>query len=237
MSSPVRERKLRMKSAKSVRSGAGRSGGPFTRSKFRTPHRAGTHRLFSTALGGRHEIDIRIEPVRKALCTVVIAVCVTLAGCQTTQTRSSMEARHFDAADPCQPIRSRLIGTQDHFSANIGGGIAIGVITGIITGLQQSDDKSKALKRAIIGGLAGAAAGYLKGKLEQAESREELRDAINSDVQRDTHKVTEMGSILRNLNECRQNQVAAVRRDFDDGSVNRAGDKSGAADCPRQRSG
>lgn len=155
---------------------------------------------------------------RKGLCTFVIAVCVTLAGCQTTQTRSSMEARYVDAADPCRPMRSRLIGTQDHFSANIGGGIAIGVIAGLVTGL-QSGDRDKALKHAIIGGLSGAAAGYLKGKLEQARSREELRGAINSDVRRDTQKVTEMGSILRNLNECRRNQVAAVKRDFDDGGV------------------
>ena len=155
---------------------------------------------------------------RKGLRTFVIAACVALAGCQTTQTRSSMEARHFDAGDPCQPIRSRLVGTQDHFSANIGGGIAIGVIAGLITGL-QSGDRDKVMKHAIIGGLTGAAAGYLKGKLEQAESREDLRNAINSDVQRDTHKVTEMGSILRNLNECRQSQVASAKRDFDDGGV------------------
>ena len=119
---------------------------------------------------------------------------------------------------PVGPMRSRLIGAQDHFSANIGGGIAIGVITGLITGL-QSGDRDKVLTHAIIGGLTGAAAGYLKGKLEQAQSREELRDAINSDVQRDTQKVTEMGSILQNLNECRRNQVAAVKRDFDDGGV------------------
>ena len=155
---------------------------------------------------------------RKGLGTLAIAVCVSLAGCQTTQTRSSMEARHFDATDPCQPIRSRLVGTQDHFSANIGGGIAIGVITGILTGL-QSRDRKKVLQHAVIGGLTGAAAGYLKGKLEQAQSRAELRDAINSDVQRDTQKVTEMGSILRNLNECRQSQVAGVKQNFDDGSV------------------
>ena len=159
-----------------------------------------------------------LNPFRKALCTFAIAVCVTLAGCQTTQTRSSMEARHIDVADPCRPMRSRLVGTQDHFSANIGGGIAIGLITGIVTGL-QSGDRDKVLKHAIIGGLTGAAAGYLKGKLEQAQSREELRNAINADVQRDTQRVTEMGSILRNLNECRRNQVVAVKRDFDDGSV------------------
>lgn len=155
---------------------------------------------------------------RKGLFTFVIAVCMTLAGCQATQTRSSMEARHFDAADPCQPIKTQLIATQDHFSANIGRGIAIGAIAGLITVL-QSGDRKKILKHAIIGGLTGAAAGYLKGKLEQAQSRAELREAINTDVQRDTQKVTEMGSVLRNLNQCRQSQVAAVKRDFDDGSV------------------
>ena len=155
---------------------------------------------------------------RKGLCTLAIAACMTLAGCQTTQTRSAMQAKHFDAADPCQSIRTRLVATQDHFSANIGGGIAIGIITGLVTGL-QSGDRDKVMKHAIIGGLAGAAAGYLKGKLERAQSRAELRDAINSDVQRDTQKVTEMGSILRNLNECRQSQVAVVKQNFDDGSV------------------
>ena len=75
------------------------------------------------------------------------------------------------------------------------------------------------MKRAILGGLAGAAAGYLKAKSEQAQSHEELREAINSDVRSDTQTVTEMGAILRSLNECRQTQVAAVKRDFDDGSV------------------
>ena len=155
---------------------------------------------------------------RKGPYPFVLAVCVTLAGCQTTQTRDSMEAKHFDPADPCQPIKTQIIATQDHFSVNIGGGIAIGVIAGIITGL-QSGDRKKVLKHALIGGLTGAAAGYLKGKLEQAQSREELREAINSDVQRDTSKVTEMGSILRGLNECRQGQVVAMKQHFDDGSV------------------
>ncbi len=151
-------------------------------------------------------------------CTFAIAACVVLAGCQTTQMRSSMEAKYVDAADSCRPMRSRLIETQDHFGANIAGGIAIGAVTGLITGL-MSDDRDKALKHALIGGLTGAAAGYLKGKMEQAQSREELRNAINADVQRDTRKITEMGSILRNLNECRRNQVAAIKRNFNDGSV------------------
>ena len=155
---------------------------------------------------------------RKGLFTFVIAVCVTLAGCQTTQTRSSMEARHFDAADPCQPIKTQLIGSQDHFSANIVDGAVIGVLMGIATAY-LSGDRDKVWERAMIGGLTGASVGYLKGKFKQAQSRAELREAINSDVQRDTQKVTEMGSALRNLNECRQSQVAAVKRDFDDGSV------------------
>ena len=66
--------------------------------------------------------------IRKGMCTFVIAVCVTLAGCQTMQTRSSMEAKHIDAADPCGPTRSRLIGTQDHFEANILGGALSAVL-------------------------------------------------------------------------------------------------------------
>lgn len=94
----------------------------------------------------------------------------------------------------------------------------MGVVAGIISGL-SSRDRNNALKHAIIGGLAGAAAGYLKGKLEQARSREELRNAINSDVRHDTRKVTEMGAILRNLNNCRQTQVLTVKQAFDDGSV------------------
>ena len=153
------------------------------------------------------------------LCTFVIAVCVALAGCQTMQTRSSMETRYIDAADPCRPVRSQLIQSQSQLSANLWKWALAGAVVTIVEGVLKGRDREDILKRAIIGGLTGAAAGYLKGKLEQAESREELRDAINSDVQHETHKVTEMGTILHNLNECRRNQVVTARRDFDDGSV------------------
>ena len=160
-----------------------------------------------------------LNPFRKALCTFVIAACVTLAGCQTTQTRSSMEARHLDPGDPCQPVKSELIQTQDHFSANILGGAVVGGIGAVLEGVIKGRKGEDILKRTVIAAGAGAAAGYLKGKLEQAQSREELRQAINSDVRRDTQKVTEMGSILRSLNECRKSQVAVVKRNFDDGTV------------------
>lgn len=155
---------------------------------------------------------------RRGRYAFLLAVCLPLASCQTTQTRSSMEARYFDATDPCQPVKNRLIATQDHFSRNIAGGVAIGIITGIVTGL-QSGDRKKVFRNAVIGGLTGAAAGYLKGKIEQARSREDLRKAINSDVRQDTRKVTEMGTILRSLNDCRRGQVFAIKQGFDEGGV------------------
>ena len=150
---------------------------------------------------------------------VTVVACLTLVSCQTIQTRSSMTERYVDLSDPCQPMRSLLIGTQDHFSRNIAGGVAIGVITGVVAGL-ASGDRKKAWRNALIGGVAGAAGGYLKAKAEQARNREDLRRAINSDVQRDTRRVTEMEKILGSLKECRHGQVAAIKRGFDDGSVN-----------------
>ena len=134
----------------------------------------------------------------------------------------SMRATYVSTADPCHPLREALVGTQDHFSSKIAEGIFIGVLTGITTELLAGSGKNRernAFRNAVLGGIAGAAGGYLRAKAERAKDREDLRQAISSDVHRDTGKVTEMGSILRRLNACRREQVAAVERQYRDESL------------------
>ena len=159
----------------------------------------------------------------KGRSTFLLAACLMLASCMTTQTRDTMEAEYIDPVDPCHRVRLQLIAshqkTQDHFNSVIAKGTAIGALGGVITVILKGGDRDDLFKGAIIGGLSGAALGYAKAKLDEAKTRDELRRIINADVKDDTRQVTEMGAMLSDLNECRRSQVTTVKRNFDDGSV------------------
>ncbi len=161
----------------------------------------------------------------KGLSIYLLAGCLLLSSCKTMESALSlqpMQAKYDNPNDSCQPIRKELVGTQDHFSSNILGGVMIGVATGVLTGLvggRAGNRRQKVFRNALIGGLAGAAGGYLRAKAERAKDIEDLRQAISSDVHRDTGRVTEMGSILRRLNACRSEQIVAVERKFRDKSL------------------
>ena len=162
------------------------------------------------------------NPRWQGRCTFLLAACLMLTSCVTTQPRDAME-KYADLGDPCHPVRSQLItshrATQSRFNSTVFKGAAIGAIGGLVSVILTNGDRDDAWKHALVGGLTGAAVGYAKAKVQQAKTREEWRRAVNADVKDDTRQVTEMGTMLRNLNECRQGQVAAVKRSFDDGSV------------------
>ena len=242
MSSPVREHKLPTKLAAEIWSGSmrvfRRTVHPAAGSGRRvaqkptactraTSKEAAVMRSISVSesCSGRRLLHLRDRRLRGA-CRMPDDANAQLDGSEALSTQPI----------PVRPIRSRLIGTQDHFSANIGGGIAIGVIAGLITGLQirrqgqgheaRHHRRAHRCGRGLSQGQARAGPKVVKICVTPS----------TADVQRDTHKVTEMGSILRNLNECRQSQVvASAKHGFDDGGVTARETKAVLQTGSRQR--
>lgn len=150
------------------------------------------------------------------LALLVIAA-VTLSSCETSQ---QLRAKYSDPNDECQAIRDELISSQDHFSENIAAGAVVGAIVGGLLGALTGDVEG-AVIGAVAGGLTGAAGGYLRAKSQQAQSQAELRQAIYADVRQDNGRVSQMGSVIRRLNGCRQGQIVKIEQRFNAGTLNK----------------
>ena len=151
------------------------------------------------------------------LALLVIAA-VILSSCEMPQ---QLRAKYSDPNDGCQVIRDELINSQDYFAGNIAAGVAIGALLGGLLGALAGGDIEGAAIGALAGGLTGAAGGYLRAKSQQAQSQAELRQAIYADVRQDNGRVSQMGSVIRRLNECRQGQIVKIEQEFKTGVLSK----------------
>lgn len=160
--------------------------------------------------GGR-----RIRDWRRFVATLVVAV-VVLQGCSGTMLRYNYD----DESDACYGFRDTLITTQEAFDAQIVEWTIIGAAGGLVAGVTAvliSGNRNPLL--ALAPALAGAVGGYLVAVNRQGVEREQLATAVNADAAADRLILNRTAEATRGLTDCRIEQMVAVRRGIETGTV------------------
>jgi uncharacterized protein YgiM (DUF1202 family) len=128
---------------------------------------------------------------------------------------NSYESKYADKSDVCYPARQPLIDSGNVFSESMITGALVGGAAGAAVGAATSKNQGQG---AVVGGMigiaAGLTAGYLHAKQEQAKTRAELLASIDADASRDNRQLVTGSNAIANLTRCRQNQIAAVERNY-----------------------
>ncbi len=155
----------------------------------------------------------------------LVGVSLVLTGCVTA---TGLRNKYTVAGDVCQAYREPIFQSQEHFNEKIVESAVVGALIGAGAGLLFGGKKRG--EAAVIGGLAGLTAGlgagYLRAKAARAKSRQELIGSINSDITRDNYRMTALGKSLRQLNDCRQDQLDRLADDLQAGLIDKATGKT-----------
>lgn len=149
-----------------------------------------------------------------------ISCSLVLAGCAGS---AALRQKYSVAGDSCEAYREPIYKSQDEFNQQIVESAVIGTLIGVTAGLLLGGNNRGTA--ALIGGAAGLAAGlgagYLQAKSSQAKSREELISSINADITRDNGRLDTLGSSLRQLNDCRDQQLNTLLADLQAGRLDK----------------
>src|SRR5579864_3483236 len=128
---------------------------------------------------------------------------------------NSYESKYADKSDICYSARQPLIDSGNVFAESMITGALVGGAAGAAVGAATSKNQGQgAVVGGVIGMAAGLTAGYLHAKQEQAKTRAELLASIDADASRDNRQLVTGSNAIANLTRCRQDQIAAVERNY-----------------------
>jgi uncharacterized protein YgiM (DUF1202 family) len=128
---------------------------------------------------------------------------------------NSYESKYADRSDSCYSARQPLIDSGNVFAESMITGALVGAAGGAAVGAATSKNQGQgAVVGGVIGMAAGLTAGYLHAKQEQAKTRAELLASIDADASRDNRQLVTGSNAIANLTRCRQDQIAAVERNY-----------------------
>src|SRR5579864_3661396 len=128
---------------------------------------------------------------------------------------NSYESKYADKSDICYSARQPLIDSGNVFAESMITGALVGGAAGAAVGAATSKNQGQgAVVGGVIGVAAGLTAGYLHAKQEQAKTRAELLASIDADASRDNRQLVTGSNAIANLTRCRQDQIAAVERNY-----------------------
>ena len=155
----------------------------------------------------------------KGLLVVVLSAGLVLSGCAGS---SALRSKYAVAGDVCEAKREPIYTLQDEFAEKVWQTALIGGLFGAGLGLILGGDVEGAILGGIVGAASGAAAGYLRAKASQVETREDLVASIDSDINADSERLQGLNVALRNLNDCRESQLDALKADIEGGRIDKA---------------
>jgi hypothetical protein len=161
--------------------------------------------------------NVRVFLMIKNLIIGLVLISFAL-GCAGTDSGG-----YSDASDACNSYRGTLVATEEKFQertqqwAAIGAGVA-GILGATAGALIGGDVRSAAIGGAA-GALAGGGAGYLAGLRKETTDRDELLGSINNDAASDSQYVVQVSNAVQGLNECRLNEIATTRQQYEAGTI------------------